>query len=299
MSKQVREPDSAQRRFGVHVSVAGGLHTGFERAVEAGCDVMQVFVKNQRQWRAKPLTDEELSAWRQARAAAKIDGITAHNTYLINLAAPGDPLWQQSIDAFRDELIRCEQLEIGGLVAHPGGHVGSGEEAGIRRIAKAIDLLHGETRGFKVRILLEITAGQGTSIGHRFEHLAEILQRVQTPERLGVCFDTCHAFAAGYELRTAEGYNETMDAFDRAIGFQRLTCFHVNDSVKPLGSRVDRHAGIGKGQLGRAAFIHLVNDPRFRDRPMLLETPKGTDERGRDLDRVNLAALRRMIRGPR
>lgn len=284
-----------QRRFGAHMSVAGGLHTAFERAFAAGCDVMQVFVKNQRQWRARPLADADLAAWRQAREESDIHTVIAHDTYLINLAAPDDANWRKSVAAFRDEIMRCEQLEIAGLVAHPGGHCGSGEAAGICRIVRALDQVHAETRGFRVRTLLEITAGQGSSIGHRFEHLAAIIDRVREPERVGVCFDTCHAFAAGYELRTAEGYAATLEAFDRLVGLEKLVCFHVNDSLKPLGSRVDRHAGIGRGHLGRSAFRHLVNDRRFLGRPMLLETPKGLDARGRDLDRVNLATLRRLI----
>ena len=288
---------ATQRRFGAHVSVSGGLHTAFERAVAAGCDVIQVFVKNQRQWRARPLGEVEIEAWQQARRQAGIETVFAHDTYLINLAAPGDTIWSQSLTAFHDELLRCEQLGIVGLVAHPGAHMGAGEAAGIRRIAKALDLVHKQTEGFRVKTLLEITAGQGTSIGHRFEHIAAIIDLVQHPERIGVCFDTCHAFAAGYELRTAEGYAQTMETFARVIGLERIRCFHINDSLKPLGSRVDRHAAIGKGCLGRAAFRHIINDSRFFGLPMLIETPKGVDERGRDLDRLNISTLRRLVAG--
>ena len=294
-SKQSTSLPPGQRRFGAHVSISGGMHTAFDRAAEAGCDAIQVFVKNQRQWRARPLGREEIEAWQRARKRAGIRTVIAHDTYLINLAAPGETVWQQSMAAFQDELLRCEQLDIAGLVAHPGAHLGSGEAAGIRRIAKALDRVHAQTEGFRVKTLLEITAGQGTSIGHKFEHIAAILHLVRHPERMGVCFDTCHAFAAGYELRTPEGYAQTMDAFRRTVGLEQLRCFHMNDSAKPLGSRVDRHAAIGKGCLGTAAFRHLINDRRFLRLPMLIETPKGVDDRGRDLDRLNLAALRRLV----
>jgi len=293
------KPDAippAQRRFGAHVSTAGGLHTAFERATAAGCDVIQVFVKNQRQWRARPLGSEEIEAWRRARDQAGIRTVIAHGAYLVNLAAAGETVWKQSVAAFLDELIRCEQLDIAGLITHPGCHMGTGEEAGIRRIARALDYIHARTEGFRARTLLEITAGQGTSIGHRFEQIAAIIGLVRHPERVGVCFDTCHAFAAGYELRSPGGYARTIEEFRRTIGLDRLACFHMNDSLKPLGSRVDRHTAVGKGCLGTAGFGHLINDRRFLRLPMLIETPKGIDERGRDLDRVNLAALRRLIR---
>lgn len=283
-----------QRRFGAHVSIAGGLHTAFDRAVEAGCDVIQIFVKNQRQWRARPLDAADIAAWRAARRRTGIETVFAHATYLINLAAPQATIWKRSIAAFRDELVRCEQLDIRGLVVHPGSHVGTGEAAGIRRIAAALDMIHAQTAGFHVKTLLEITAGQGTGIGHTFEQIAAIMARARHPERVGVCFDTCHAFAAGYELRTEKGYAETMAAFDQTIGLERIACFHVNDSVRPRGSRVDRHAGIGQGCLGRGAFSHLVSDRRLSRRPMILETPKGLNAHGRDLDRVNLAVLRRL-----
>jgi deoxyribonuclease-4 len=299
MPRRTEVPDG-QCRFGAHVSIAGGLHTAFDRAVQTGCEVLQVFVKNQRQWKAPALRNEDLQLWRDARAQAGLDTIVAHDTYLINLAAPDEVVWRRSIDALLDELTRCQSLGISGLVTHPGCHMGIGEVAGIRRIAQAIDLIHEQAAGFTTRILLEITAGQGSSIGHRFAHIADILGQVRQPERLGVCFDTCHAFAAGYELGAPEGYARTMADFDQIIGLKGIACFHMNDSRKPLGSRVDRHEAIGKGCMGREPFRNLINDPRFAGIPMILETPKGQDERGRDLDRLNLAALRRLIaRGAR
>jgi len=276
------------------MSIAGGLHRAFDEAVRVGCDCMQVFVKNQRQWRSTPLTDEAVRLWREAAQRSGINPVVAHDTYLINLASPDDALWHRSIDAFVEELTRCEQLGIRCLVTHPGSHVGAGESHGLRRVARAFDVIHRRTRGIHVRTLLETTAGQGTSLGHRFEHLAEILGSVREPERLGVCVDTCHVFAAGYELRSPDGYEATMRELDRLIGLDRVGCLHVNDSQRERGSRVDRHAHIGRGKLGRAAFRNVVTDPRFLGLPMILETPKGMDARGRNLDRVNLATLRRL-----
>jgi deoxyribonuclease-4 len=289
------EAQGSSPRFGAHVSIAGGLHNAFAEAGRVGCDCMQVFVKNQRQWRARPLTDEDVRLWNDAAANAAIAPVVAHDTYLINLASPDDALWKRSIEAFVDELIRCEQLGIPHLVTHPGSHVGAGEAYGLRRVVRAINEIHRRTRGLRVRALLETTAGQGTSLGHRFEHLAAILARVREGERVGVCVDTCHVFAAGYDLVSPEGYETTMAELDRLVGLSLIRCFHVNDSQRGRGSRVDRHEHIGKGRLGRAAFRHLVNDPRFGGLPMILETPKGKDARGRDLDRVNLATLRRLL----
>ncbi len=278
------------------MSIAGGLHLAFERARQAGCDCLQVFVKNQRQWSARPLQEDELRAWQEARAAAGIEPVIAHSTYLINLGSPDDGPWQRSIDALTDELERCEQLGIAGLVLHPGAHLGTGERRGLRRIARALNLIHRRTRGFQVQVLLETTAGQGSTLGHRFEHLGEIIGRACDPERLGICVDTCHVFAAGYDLTTDAGYDSAIASLDELVGLDRVRAMHVNDSLQPLGSCRDRHAAIGKGHLGRAAFRKVVNDSRLAAVPMLLETPKGQDPRGRDLDRVNLAALRRLVR---
>ena len=285
-------------RFGAHMSVAGGLHLAFERGRAAGCDCLQIFVKNQRQWSARPLQQDEVRVWRETRATAKIEPVIAHSSYLINLGNPDDAPWQRSIDALTDELHRCERLEIAGLVLHPGAHLGAGERAGLRRIARALDLIHRRTRGLRVQTLLETTAGQGSTLGHRFEHLGEIIARVREPDRLGICVDTCHVFAAGYDLATEAGYAATLATFGEVVGFDRLRAIHVNDCLHPLGSRRDRHAAIGKGRLGRGAFARVANDPRLAKVPMILETPKGQDVRGRDLDRVNLAALRRLVRKP-
>lgn len=278
------------------MSVAGGLHNAFDIAAAAGCDCLQVFVKNQRQWNARPLREDEIATWRAAAARTRIGPVIAHATYLINLASPDDGLWRKSTAAFLAELQRCELLGIEALVVHPGAHLGSGEIVGCRRVAAALDEILDRIGPVRVRPALEITAGQGTCIGHRFEHIRDIIADCRARDRIAVCFDTCHALAAGYRFDTDESYAETFVAFERVIGLQRLAYFHLNDSAKPLGSRVDRHTHIGAGHVGRAAFRRIVTDPRFEQVPMILETPKGTDDRGRDYDRLNLARLRRMTR---
>jgi deoxyribonuclease-4 len=277
------------------MSTAGGLNTAFDRAVDTGCDVMQVFVKNQRQWRAKPLDDEAIAAWNAARDRTGIRTIVAHDAYLINLAAPQDAVWKTSIDAFLDEVTRCRQTGIRWLVTHPGSHNGTGEDAGIKRVAQAMDIIHDRIGDCGVTTLLEMTAGQGTNLGYRFEHLRDIIAATRSGPSLGICLDTCHLFAAGYDLTTDAGYGQMTDALVAAVGTQAVRCIHMNDSKKPLGSRVDRHEHIGKGQIGRMAFSRLINDTRFFGVPMILETPKEKDARGRDMDRVNLAMLRKMI----
>lgn len=278
------------------MSTAGGLHTAFDRAVEAGCDCMQVFVKNQRQWRAAPLDEASIAAWNSARQTTGITTIVAHDAYLINLAAPDKTIWNKSIDAFCDELTRCGQTGIRFLVTHPGSHTGSGEAAGIRRVAEALDIIFDRMGDGGATTLLEITAGQGTNLGHRFEHLRDIIAAVKSAMPLAVCLDTCHMFAAGYDIATDEGYAATVDAIKKTVGIKTVRCIHMNDSKKPLGSRVDRHEHIGKGAMGRSAFGRFVNDRRFARVPMILETPKEKDARGRDMDRVNLALLRKMAR---
>jgi deoxyribonuclease-4 len=279
--------------FGAHLSIAGGLQNAISSAVTLGCDSLQIFSKNASQWKGKPLTSEDVKVFREAVVGARLRYPTAHDSYLINLAAPDDDLYGKSIDALVDELERAESLGLSYLVTHPGAHTGSGEDAGLARIVAALDAAHRRTRGSAVKVLLENTAGQGTTLGYKFEHLAWIIQRANDADRLGICFDTCHAFAAGYPLKSREDYSETFDRFDELIGLERLQLFHLNDSVKPLGSRVDRHAGLGLGQIGLQAFRHLVTDSRFRQHPMILETPKeGTD--GQAMDPVNLGILRQL-----
>jgi len=277
--------------FGAHFSISGGLTKAVETAVRFECPTFQLFTKNASQWAAKPLGEDEIKAFRSAVKAAKSKFVAAHDSYLINLASPADELFQKSINAFVDELERAEALGISYLVTHPGAHVGSGEEVGLARIVVGLDEAMKRTAGFKVRVLLENVAGQGSTLGHRFEHLAYMIENVAQPERFGFCFDTCHAFAAGYDLSTAEGYAQTFGEFDRLVGLKQLHAFHVNDSVKGLNSRVDRHAGLGLGKIGLGAFERLASDSRFAKRPMILETPKESDE-GIEMDPVNLTILR-------
>jgi deoxyribonuclease-4 len=220
--------------------------------------------------------------------------LLAHDSYLINMASPEEDLYRRSVEAFVVELQRAERLGLTYLVTHPGAHVGSGEEAGLKRFAQALDEVHQRCAEFRVRILLETTAGQGSCLGYRFEHLARILELVAEPERLGICLDTCHVFAAGYDLAPKRAYQATMRNFDRLLGLERLRAFHLNDSLKPQGSRLDRHAHIGTGCLGLEAFRLLVNDRRFQDRPMVLETPKEETAQG-PMDAINLQTLRGLV----
>lgn len=277
--------------FGAHLSVAGGLHKAVETARGLGMDTVQVFTSNPNAWAAKKLDPATVAAFKKAVADHAIRFPTSHDSYLINLAAPDDALWKKSIDAFVAELDRSEALGLSYVVTHPGAHVGTGVEVGVSRVVAALDVIQERCQGYQVRVLLETTAGQGTTLGAKFEELAAMLDRVKQPERLGVCLDTCHVFAAGYPLGTAADYADTFDRFDRLIGLKRLCLFHVNDSLKPFGSRVDRHAGIGLGEMGDEPFRRLVRDPRFADTPMILETPKD-DADGNAMDPVNLAKLK-------
>jgi deoxyribonuclease-4 len=279
-------------KLGAHESIAGGLDRAFVRAQEVGCDAVQLFVKSNRQWKAKPLTDEDVQRFRERQAETEIKPAVAHASYLLNLASPKEDLWIRSRDALLVELERCERLGIPGLVLHPGSHTGSGEEAGLARVAQALGEVHARTPGFKSRILLETMAGQGTNLGYRFEHLAWLRANTPQGERLGTCFDTCHVFAAGYELRTPEGYAETMQQFDDIVGLDTLGVLHLNDSKADLASRKDRHAHIGEGCLGLEAFRLVVNDPRLQHLAGLLETPKSDDLHE---DRENLERLRSLI----
>jgi deoxyribonuclease-4 len=279
--------------LGSHVSIAGGLHKAFPIALEIGCTAIQIFTKNANQWKAKPLQEKEIDRFLNDWKASGITSVVAHDSYLINLGTPDKELLQKSQDALLLELERCEQLSVPYLVMHPGSHVGSGEEEGLKRVAESFDLIHAKTSGYKTQILVETTAGQGTNLGYRFEQLAKILEMVKESDRLSVCFDTCHAFAAGYELRTEAGYRETFETFDKIIGLNRLKVIHLNDSVKGLGSRVDRHADIGTGAIGLDGFRLLMNDSRFDAIPKILETPKGKDPVAADTK--NLQVLRDLV----
>lgn len=281
--------------FGSHMSIAGGYFKAVEAAHAAGCDCVQLFTKNNNQWRAKDLTDDDVRAFQDALARLGISHPLAHDSYLINLASPDDALWQRSVEALRIELERATRLGIPGVVVHPGAFTTSSEAEGLARIVAGLDQIHAALPPQAAQVLLETTAGQGSNLGWRFEHLAQILADVGEPKRLGICFDTCHVFAAGYDLRTAAGYRETMTECDQVLGLGRIRAFHLNDSVKGLGSRVDRHAHIGHGELGLAAFGWLVNDERFAQVPMYLETEKGQED-GEDWDVINLRALRSLVK---
>lgn len=277
--------------LGAHMSIAGGYGRAVERARQAGCDCLQIFTRNNQQWRAKPITPLEVESFRRAMAEQGIGHPLVHDSYLINLASPDPILWRKSLEAFVLELERAEQLGIPYVVTHPGSATDDCKEAGLRRVAKALDEVHRRTRSLRVRCLLENTAGQGSSLGGAFEHLAAIIERVKEPDRLGICLDTCHAFAAGYALASAADYRRTMRAVAATVGLDRVRAFHLNDSQRELGSRVDRHAHIGRGRIGLDGFRRIVNDPHFRRVPMYLETPKG-EEQGTELDTINLAVLR-------
>lgn len=276
--------------LGAHMSIAGGLHKAVEAAAALGMDTVQIFIHSPSQW-AMPLSDENAARFRQALDAAHLQHPIAHASYLLNLASPDDALWNKSLQAFIGEMRQAERLGLAALVIHPGSYTTSSEAAGLRRVIAAVDEMHRQTGTLRVKCLLETTAGQGTNLGHRFEHLAEIMQGVAHSERLGICFDTCHVFAAGYGLIERREYLATMRQFDRLLGLDRLEAFHLNDSQRERGSRVDRHEHIGRGKLGLEPFRHLLNDRRFRRAPMYLETPKGLHQ-GRDWDQVNLQVLR-------
>jgi deoxyribonuclease-4 len=282
------------------MSIGGGLHRAVDRAGLVDATALQVFVKSSRQWAARPLEPGEIDAFRRRVTERGMAAHTlAHATYLINLATPEEALWTRSVAAFVLELERCERLGIPYLVVHPGAHVGAGEEAGMARVARALGQAlrsrrrrSGARRAAPVRVLLETTAGQGTNLGHRFEQLAWIIDRSEVGERLGACFDTCHVLAAGYDIRDARSWRATLAEFDRTLGLARLKAFHLNDSKHGPGSRKDRHEHIGRGQLGLEPFRLILNDPRFRELPMVLETPKGDDLAE---DRENLAVLRSLV----
>ena len=280
--------------FGSHLSIAGGYYKAVDAAEALSMDCVQLFTKNNNQWNGKPITPEDVKLFRDRLEATGIHHPIAHDSYLINLASPVDELWQKSIDAFTHELERAEMLGLIGVVMHPGSYVSSTPEDGLRRIVEGLDEAHRRTPQVKTLTLLETTAGQGTNLGHRFEHLREIIQEVEKPDRVGVCVDTCHIFAAGYPLIAPEEYEATMLEFDTLIGIDRIKAFHLNDSLKPFGSRVDRHEHIGRGTLGLEPFRHLVNDSRFEKTPMYLETAKGI-ENGEELDAINLRTLKRLI----
>jgi deoxyribonuclease-4 len=278
--------------LGAHMSISGGLSKAIDRGSAAGCGVIQIFTQNSNQWRGKAVSDSEVSLFREKREAAGLVDIVSHDIYLINLAAAPGEVRDKSLTGFLEEMERCARLGIDKIVMHPGSHVGEGEETGIKRIIEAFDHLLEKGKDFTGKVLLETTAGQGTNIGYRFEHLGEIRDRSAFPDRFAFCFDTCHTFAAGYDFTTAEGYRQVFADFDRILGLENLLAFHFNDSKKGLGSRVDRHEHIGQGVLGLSGFRFLMNDERFVSVAKILETPKGDND---EMDAINLKTLRDLV----
>jgi deoxyribonuclease-4 len=279
--------------IGAHMSIAGGLYHALERGREVGCGAVQIFLKNQRQWAAKPLTSDEVRMFRAARRTTAIRHVFAHSSYLINLGNPNTALWEQAVAAFTDELERAEALGLSCVVIHPGSHMGAGLQAGLGRVTAALDESLARTAGYRVKIALENTAGAGNSIGRTFGELAMLIERAARPERIGVCLDTCHLFAAGYDLRTETGYRRALAECEATVGRSRVLAFHLNDAKAPLGSGLDRHENIGRGLLGLAPFRLLLNDRRFARVPKVLETPKEPEPAA---DLRNLAVLRRLRR---
>ena len=282
---------NSQIVLGAHMSIRGGVSMAIERARSIRCTAMQMFVKNNMQWFAKPLTGEEIRAFLNHVQRGELLSVFAHANYLINLAATNPQFHANSIRALAEELVRADHLELPFLVLHPGAHLGAGEEAGLKKITKSVDKVFRTIPKVKTKIALEITAGQGSCIGHRFEHLAHIIANVREPERLRVCLDTAHLFAAGYDIDSESGVKKTFHQFNRVIGRNRLVAIHVNDSKTGLGSRVDRHEHIGKGRIGLDAFRFIMRSPQFSKIPKVLETPKGKDLVE---DVMNLKTLRRL-----
>ncbi|HSH13202.1 MAG TPA: deoxyribonuclease IV [Desulfurivibrionaceae bacterium] len=279
--------------FGAHMSVSGGVALAFDRLAQVEGEALQIFTANQRQWHPKAPTPAEIEAFKTKRRQAPGVPVASHDSYLINLASPNPETIEKSVAAFAEELRRCGALGVEYLVAHPGSHLGEGLEAGLTRFTANLDrAFSSAATGQTVMVLLENTAGQGTNLGASFAELAAIIGHSAYPAQLGVCLDTCHAFAAGYDLRTPKAYAATMAEFERLIGLERLKFFHLNDAIKGLGSRIDRHTHIGQGEIGLEGFRNLVNDPRFAAHPMVLETPKSDDLHE---DRDNLAILRGLL----
>ncbi len=280
--------------LGSHMSIAGGVSLAPGRAASVGCTALQVFVKNNNRWVGPATRPEEIKAFPEElkKAGISIKNVFAHTCYLINLGSPKPEVVEKSVAALKDELVRCGELGIPGLVLHPGAHLGTGREAGIAQIAELSQQIIDETPDVKTRILFETTAGQGTTIGHEFQDLSDIIKKVARASRVGVCLDTCHIFSAGYDIRTPDTYNATMKEFDRVVGLKKIKAFHLNDSKFDLGTRKDRHEHIGQGFIGEEAFRLLLTDPRFAKVPMCLETHK--DDKTLEEDRMNLATLRRV-----
>ena len=280
--------------LGAHMSIAGGYFKAIQAGQTAGCDCVQVFTKNNNRWKAKDITDDDVAKFKTAMTESSVKHTLSHASYLINLASPKQELLDKSIDAMVVELERAEKLGIPFVVLHPGSFTTSDEATGIQTICNSIDSIHDRLPNCTSQILLENTAGQGSNLGWQFEQLGQMLKGIKATDRVGVCIDTCHAFAAGYALGTETEYQETIKQLEKHVGTAKVKAFHLNDSKQPLGSRKDRHEHIGRGEMGLEPFRNLLNDDRFAKIPMYLETAKGEEE-GKDLDVMNLETLRGLI----
>ncbi|MEO8398704.1 MAG: deoxyribonuclease IV [Ignavibacteriaceae bacterium] len=278
--------------LGAHTSTQGGVSKAVELADKLNFNAMQIFSKNNNRWYAKPLDEEEIKNFKLKLASSKIKFVVVHDSYLINLCSQNEELLQKSREGFLDELVRCQQLGIPYLNFHPGAHGGAGEDEGIKLIAESLNVIHDKTKDFNVSSMLEVTAGQGTAIGYKFEHIRKIIDLVEDKKRMSVCIDTAHIFAAGYDIRNPESYNKVMKDFDEIVGLNLLKCFHMNDSKKPLGSRVDRHDHVWKGLIGLEGFRNIMNDKRLEKIPKILETPK---TKGQLEDLENIKVLKSLI----
>ncbi len=295
-----RSPAQVHPILGAHLSIAGGFARAIDRAVSTGCQAVQIFTKSSNQWRARPLKDNEVSQFRKRVTDTSVGPVVAHASYLINLASPNPQLRRRSTEALSEELQRADSLGLAGLVLHPGAYTSSSEEEGLNRIAESIIEVLKQRQDGTTELLLEQTAGQGTVLGHRFEHLHFILDRVDSTARIGICLDTCHMVAAGYDIISSGGYAAVFEKFETVIGYDRLKLFHLNDSKTPLGSRVDRHENIGQGYIGTAPFKRLLRDKRFRGLPMIMETPKSENQSPSSvsadpMDVKNLSILRNFL----
>jgi deoxyribonuclease-4 len=279
--------------LGAHFSIAKGLDKALYEAKTYGCNALQIFTKNANTWKERVVTQKEIDCFKRAKSETGISKIVSHTSYLINLATPENKKHKKSCDALAQELIRSSCLDIPYVVLHPGSHMGAGEKEGISRISESINKIFAKTHGISTRLLLETPAGQGSSVGHTFEHIATIISKVEKKINPGICLDTCHIFAAGHDVRTMESYRKTIEDFDSIIGLDRLCLIHLNDSKKELGSKVDRHEQIGLGYIGLDAFKYIMNDDRLFNIPKILETPKGKTDK--DWDEINLTLLRQMV----
>ena len=281
--------------LGAHISISQGIDKAILRGSEIGCDVIQIFTRFRQTWKAKDLQSDEIDRFKSTLKDYRLSVVAVHGSYLINLASPERRKRYASISLLKREMEWADRLDIPYVVVHPGSHMGDGEERGIDRVVSSLDRLFSKNLSIRSMLLIETTAGQGNSLGYRFEHIGLILKRCHYGNRLGVCLDTCHIYSAGYDFRSEEGYRRVIDEFEREIGLKNLCLFHLNDSKAKLGSRIDRHTHIGEGNIGLKGFSNFLNDPLFLNHPFLIETPKGNDEDGIDYDRKNLIILRSLM----